>query len=125
MPALNLNAVTLLTTANVAFNSSADTVLYTVPASRRCVLSHAAIVAGADAAVTTVSIGAAGAETDWLALNTLSNLDAANDVVLVRPIPNTTPLTSKSYAAGTVIEARVATSAGGATNTFYLFGYLY
>ena len=31
----------------------------------------------------------------------------------------------KSYAAGTVIKAVVANHAGGATNTLYLFGFLY
>ena len=31
----------------------------------------------------------------------------------------------KSYAAGTVIKAVVANQAGGATNTLYLFGFLY
>lgn len=126
MPALNKNAVTLLSTTTVAFNANADTTLYTVPTGVRCVLSHAVIVAGADAGATTaVSIGADGAETDFLAVNTLSNLDAANDAVIVRPIPNTTPLKSKSYAAGTVIQMQVTNQSGGATNTVYLFGVLY
>lgn len=126
MAALKDKAVSLLSTTTVAFNANADTTLFTVPTGKRCVLSHAVIVAGADAgATTTIAIGADGTETDFLAAHTLSNLDAANDAVIVRPVPNTTPLKSKSYAAGTVIQAQVGTQSGGATNTVYLFGFLY
>lgn len=126
MAALNQNAVSLLSTTTVAFNANADTTLYTVPVGKRCVLSHAVIVAGTDAgATTTFSIGQDGAETDFLAANTLSNLDAANDAVIVMPIPNTTPLKGKSYAAGTVIQAQITNQSGGATNSVYLFGFLY
>ncbi len=123
---LNTKAITLLSTTTVALNADADTTIYTVPVGKRCVLECAVLVAGADAgATTTISIGADGAETDFLAANTLSNLDAQYDAVILRPIPNTTPLKSKSYAAGTVIQAKVATQSGGATNTLYLFGFLY
>lgn len=116
----------LLSTTTVAFNADADTTLYTVPAGVRCVLHYAIVVAGADAgATTTISIGANGTETDWLAVNTLSNLDAQYDAVILMPIPNTTPLKGKSYAATTVIQAQVANQSGGATNTVYLFGHLY
>lgn len=126
MAALNKNAVSLLSTTTVAFNANADTTIYTVPTGVRCVLSHAVVVAGSDAgATTTIAIGADGTETDFIPANTLSNLDAANDAVILRPIPNTTPLKSKSYAAGTVIQAQVGSQSGGATNTVYLFGFLY
>ena len=123
---LDENCIALLSTTTVAFNANADTTLYTVPAGKRCVLSHAITVAGADAgATTTLSIGANGAETDFIPANTLSNLDAQYDVVILMPVPNTTPTKTKSYAAGTVIEAQVANQSGGATNTVYLFGLLY
>ena len=126
MPELNTKSITLLSATTVALNANADTTLYTVPTGKRCVLECAVIVAGADAGATTqLSIGADGAETDWLAANTLSNLDAQYDAVILRPIPNTTPLKSKSYAAGTVIQAQVTNQSGGATNTLYLFGFLY
>lgn len=110
----------------VSFAADTDTVLYTVPPGKRCILSHAIVVAGADAgATTTIAIGQNTAETDFLAANILSNLDAQYDSVVVKPIPNTTPLKSKSYAAGTVIEAQVGSNSGGAVNTVYLFGMLY
>ena len=116
----------LLSTTNVPFDADDDTTLYTVPVGKRCVLSHAIIIAGTDAgASTAISIGQNGAETDFLAANTLTNLDAAYASVIVRPIPNTTPLKSKSYAAATVIKARVSTKSGGDTNTVMLFGTLY
>lgn len=126
MADLKEKACTLLSTTTVSFAANADTTLYTVPTGKRCVLSHAIVVAGADAgATTTLAIGQDTAETDFCAANTLSNLDAQYDTVIIRPIPNTTPLKSKSYAAGTVIQAQVGAFSGGATNTIYLFGTLY
>jgi hypothetical protein len=126
MSALNENAIALLSSTTVALNADADTSIYTVPTGKRCILSHAILVAGADAgATTTISIGANGTETDFIPNNTLSNLDAQYDAVILKPIPNTTPPKNKSYTAGTVIEAKVATQSGGATNTLYLYGMLY
>lgn len=120
------DSVKLLSTTNVAFNVNADTTIYTVPSNRRCVLSFAMVVAGSDAgATTTLAIGADGAETNFVPANTLSNLDAAQDAVIIRPIPNTTPLKNKSYASNTVIQAQVGAQSGGGTNTCYLFGLLY
>ena len=116
----------LLSSTTVAFNANADTTIYTVPTGVRCVLDHAVVIAGADAgATTTVSIGQNGAETDFVAAHTLSSVDAQYDVAILTPVPSTTPLKNKSYAAGTVIEAQVANQSGGATNTIDLFGYLY
>ncbi len=126
MPNLREKADSLLSSTTVAFNADAHTALYTVPIGKRCILTKAVIVAGADAGATTaVTIGANGTETDFLASNILSNLDAANDAVIVMPIPNTTPLKGKSYAAATVIEMAVATQSGGATNSVYLYGTIY
>jgi hypothetical protein len=125
MPDLRENAISLLSVTTVALNANADTDLYTVPPGKRCVLSHALLVAGSDAGATTISIGQDGAETDFIPVNTLSSLDAANDAVIMMPVPNTTPAKIKSYAAGTVIQAQVTNQAGGAVNTLYLFGMLY
>jgi len=125
MAALNLLANTLLSTTTVALNANADTTVYTVPTGKRCILSHAILVAGADAGTTVISIGQDTAETDFIPNNTLSNLDAQYDAVILMPVPNTTPTKTKSYAAGTVIQAKVSSQAGGATNTLYLFGLLY
>lgn len=120
------NVISRLSTTTIALNADGDTVLFTVPSGKRCLLTHAVLVAGADAgATTTLSIGANGAETDFIPANTLSNLDAQYDTVVLQPVPNTTPAKTKSYAAGTVIEAQVANQSGGATNTLYLFGFLY
>jgi len=116
----------LLSSTTVSFAADAHTVLYTVPVGKRCVLHSACIVAATDAGATTaVSIGANGAETDFVGAHVLSNLDAQYDSVWLMPIPNATPVKCKSYAAGTVIEMAVATQSGGAGNTVYLFGYLY
>lgn len=125
MSSLEQLAATLLSTTTVAFNANADTDLYIVPTGKTCMLVCAVVRAGADAgATTTLSIGANGAETDFIPANTLSNLDASGDVVILMPVPNTTPTKTKAYAAGTVIQAQVANQSGGATNTVYLFGFL-
>lgn len=117
--------IALLSSTTIAFNGNGETVLYTVPVGVRCTLFFAEVIAGADAgATTTLSIGQNGATTDFVPANTLSNLDAANDKVIIQPVPNTTPLKGKSYAAGTVIEGTVATQSGGATNTLNLYGKL-
>lgn len=116
----------LLSATTVSFAADADTAIYTVPTGKRAVLHYAVVVAAADAgATTTISIGANGSETDFLGVQTLSNLDAQYDAVILQPVPNATPVKIKSYAAATVIDARVASNSGGAGNTIYLYGTLY
>lgn len=125
MANLRENCCSLLSTTTVALNADADTTIYTVPTGKRCILSHAILVAGADANSTDFSIGADGAETDFIPTQQLDNLDAQYDAVILMPVPNTTPTKTKSYAAGTVIQCKVSNQAGGATNTLYLYGMLY
>jgi len=126
MSYLNEAAATMVSSTTVSFGVNGDTVLYTVPTGKRFVPLFAVAIAGADAgATTTLAIGQNTAETDFLAANTLSNLDVEFDAVILRPIPNTTPLKSKSYAAATVIEAQVGAFSGGVTNIVQLFGILY
>lgn len=126
MAELNTLALTLLSATTVALNANGTTTLYTVPTGKRCILSHALLVLGADAGTSDLSIGQNGATTDFLPVQNLDNGDAQYDVLLLMPVPSATPaLPQKSYAAGTVIEANVANQAGGATNTLYLFGILY
>ncbi len=125
MADLKEGADSLLSVTTIALNANATTDLYDVPAGKTCVLTKAIVVAGADAgATTTITIGADGTETDFLAAQTLSNLDASGDAVILTPIPNATPVKQKEYAAGVNIEAVVANQSGGATNTLYLFGIL-
>ena len=121
---LNENGIALLSTTNVPFDAIAAISLYTVPPGTRLLIDHVKVEAGSDAAATIVSVGQVGALTDFVPNNTLSNLDAQYDVVIIKPIPNTTPLKNKSYAAGTVIQMDVTTAVGGATNAGLLFGTL-
>jgi len=125
MADLKEKSVSLLSTTTVSLAADADTTLYTVPTGKRCILSHAVLVAGADAATTDVSIGQNGATTDFLATTDLGLINAQYDAAILQPIPAANVLLSKSYAAGTVIEMTVSNQAGGATNTVYLFGTLY
>jgi len=128
MSDLEESAIALLSSTTIALDGDTDIPLYTVPTAKLCVLSHAIVVAGEDAgATTTITIGQNGATTDFLASNILSNLDAANDTVILKPIPNTTPLKGKAYVATTVIEATIGANSGGSTtdSTLLLFGILY
>ena len=125
MADLKEKACTLLSTTTVALNTDASTVLYTVPVGKRCILSHAILVAGADCATTDVQIGQNGATTDFIPSTDLGLINAANDVAKLQPIPATNVALNKSYAAATAIEMEVTNQAGGATNTVYLYGMLY
>jgi hypothetical protein len=122
---LKEKSTALLSTTTVALNADADTTLYTVPVGKRCVLTKAILVLGADASTTDISIGQNGAETDFLAVTDLGLINAQYDACILQPIPAANVLLGKSYAAGTVIELQVTNQAGGATNTLYLFGVLY
>ena len=127
MADLRENAITLLSTTTVDLSGAADTTLYTVPTSKRCVITSAVLVVDAAAGDTTISIGADGTETDFVPVTSLAALVAQYDACILQPIPSTTVLLNKSYAAATVIQAQVAIpyTPGGATNTLYLFGFLY
>jgi hypothetical protein len=122
---LKEKAISLLSITTVSFGADGQTTLYTVPVGKRCVLSHASIVAAADAGATTCTIGQVGALTDFVGTQTLSNLDAQYDSVRIQPVPNSTPEKKKSYAAGTIIQMDVGSHAGSAGNTVYLFGFIY
>jgi hypothetical protein len=116
----------LLSTTTVALNAVAQTTLYTVPVGKRLVITKALLIAGASAGDGVLTIGEQGSATDFLAAQTLSNLAAQYDMVILQPVPNATPVLSKSYPAGSIIEADVTTgSSGGATNSMMLFGILY
>jgi hypothetical protein len=116
---------TLLSTTTISLGADGNTTILTVPASRTAVLTKAYLVAAADAGTSTLTIGQAGALTDFLGTQTLSAIDAAGDVGFLCPVPNATTPKIESYAAGTVIKAVVGSHAGSAGNTLYLFGFLY
>jgi polygalacturonase len=118
-----LNGNGMISSTTVSFAANANTILYYVPPNKKLVLTKAVVIAGADAgATTTISIGQSTSTTDFIPANTLSNLDAANDAVILQPIPNTTPLKSRAYPAGVIISCTVGTFSGGATNTVQLYG---
>lgn len=125
MPDLKEKSLSLLSITTVSLAANGDTTIYTVPTGKRCILYGALLVAGADAGTSDISIGQDGAETDFVGVTNLDNLDAQYDSMLLAPVPSATPATLKSYAAGTVIQAQVANQAGGSTNTLYLYGMLY
>lgn len=114
-----------LSSTTITLGADGNTTLYAVPAGKRCVLTKALFIAEADAGTSTLTIGQAGALTDFLGTQTLSAVDAKYDVAILQPVPNATPVIVKSYAAGVVVKAVVGSHAGAAGNTLVLFGYLY
>ena len=125
MSDLRENSCSLLSATTVALNANGTTVLYTVPVGKRCILSHAILVLGADAVTTDIQIGQNAATDDFVAVTDLGLIDAQYDCCILQPIPAANVLLGKSYAAETDIEAEVTNQAGGATNTLYLYGMLY
>lgn len=118
-------SASLLSTTMVALNANADTVLYTVPTGKQCVLIYAVLVVGANASTTDISIGQNGAEANFIPASDLGNLDNQYDSCILMPIPAVNVLKIESYTTGTVIEAQVTNQAGGASNMLYLYGTLY
>lgn len=125
MAALREFAIALLSETTISLAADGDTTIYYVPPDKRCILSHAVLVAGADAGTSDISIGQNGAETDFVGVTNLDNLDAQYDMVLLAPVPSATPATLKTYGSMVTIQAQVSNHAGGATNILYLFGLLY
>lgn len=110
---------------NVALNANATTTLYTVPTGYK--MMPFAIGVKAEANANSTDICAGGNSTsfnDFIPTTQLDNLDADEDMVILQPVPSTTPLKCKVYAAGTVFSVVVSNQAGGATNRFFLLGWL-
>jgi len=112
----------LLSKTTLSLAADGDTALYTVPAGYKIALTKAILVVGSDAGGTTISIGQNGAETEFVATSTLTNLNVDGRYAILTPIPAATPLASRVYSATTVIDARVGSHTGGATNYLYLYG---
>lgn len=129
MSDLREKSIVLLGSASFSVQSTGATTLYTVPVGKRCILDNVKVVCGSAASPTAhVSVGQVGTLTDFIPDTTCTNLAAQYDMIRLVPIPTaTTPLKSKSYAAGTVIQLNVATldADGGTDNTAYLFGTIY
>ncbi len=122
MPDMNEEGISLISTTTVSHAAIAATTLYTVPVGKKFLPDHIKVEAAGDEAVTIVSAGLSTALTDFVPNQTLSNLDAADDMVKVQPIQNATPVKQQVYAAGEIFQVDVTTAVGNAGNTYYLFG---
>lgn len=112
-----------ISTTTVAFDTTGQTTLYTVPTGKIFVPILVVIRAGADAAQTDVTFGRSTALTDWLSTIQLDNLDADGDQVKIELSNANPPTKSKTYAAGVLFQIDVTVAQGGATNYVDLFGY--
>ncbi len=136
MSDLNEEGISLLSTTSVAFNSTGQTTLYTVPVSKTCVITQVVIVIGGDAGETDITIGVTASWDNWAGANgiaggdiALDNMNAANDCLIISPATFiATPAANnilQSYAAASVIKIDVVVGNGNATNTVYVFGFLF
>lgn len=121
------NAIVMLSDTAVANLSVEDeTTLYTVRAGKILILTEAWLrVAGDVGAALEVSIGADATPTDFVASTAGDNLDAAGDVIILKPVPSATPETLKSYAAATVIKFDVIAAGNAVAGRVFLFGFEY
>jgi hypothetical protein len=119
----------LASKAGVDLNTTATEItLYTVPAGKSCILSRCVLRSfSADTVSSTVSIGQAGAATDFLGTQTLTGVTASflTQALTLTNVPNATPVVQVLYAAGTVIVLKtVAAASSACTCTVDVFGYL-
>jgi hypothetical protein len=126
MPYNDVKAAALLSTTAVSdLSSETQTTLYTVPVGYKLILTEAWLeTAGDVGANLVVTIGRSTALTDFVGSTTCSNLDADEDVVILKPVPSATPATNKTYAAGVIIQIDVATAGNAVAGVVYLFGFL-
>jgi len=115
--------VHVLETVNVDFSVVGQTALHTTISGETTVPISAVVRAGADAGATEVTIGKSGEVTDFLNTQTLSNLNASGEMVILQPVPNATPVSLKTYAGEVEIRMNVETADGGAINFVDLLGY--
>ena len=128
MSDLKADCIGLLSSTTLSFQTAAATTLYTVPTGKRCILFGAAVICGTAASTTAViTFGQVGALTDFLGSQTMTNLAAQYDTVWCLPIPNATPVKTKSYAPNTVIQCNVGTAdTDGSTDAIVkLYGMIY
>ncbi len=120
-------ALTLLSITAITDMSNADIqTLYTVPAGKTLILSHAILEVSVDAGDSGVlTIGSGASASDFVGTTNTDNLGADGDCILMMPVPSATPATLKAYAAAAVISLDVATAANAVTGSLYLFGILY
>lgn len=105
-------------------SGTGQTTLYTVPTGKIMIPMGICLVAGADMGASVITAGRSTALTDFLAAQTLGNIDASGDMAWLLPVPNSTPVLLKAYAAGVIFQIDVTTALGGATNYADLFGWL-
>ena len=114
----------LISVTTVSHAAIAAVPLYTVVTGFKFIPDHIKVEAAGDEAATIVSAGLSTALTDFVPNQTLSNLDAADDMTILKPIQAATPVKLQVYAAGEIFSVDVTTNVGNAGNTYYLYGTL-
>jgi len=124
---LNEECMSLLkSVADIDLNSVAFTNLVTVPPDKTMIVSHIVLRnLSATAASAIATLGQSGDKDDFLAAQTLSNINAAGKAAILQPIPNATPVAIVEYTASEIFGIDVTQAAGSAcTCTVDVFGHL-
>lgn len=126
---LRNNAACLLnTTTLTSLAVEAVQELYVVPTGKVCILAFAFLRVNADLGnngEVAIGTGSHSSVSDFVGTTTTDNLNTGNDVILLAPVPSTTPATLKAYAAAAVINLDVVTAGNAVAGNCYLFGFLY
>lgn len=127
MASLREKGIALVSATTITNLSSATaTTLYTVPVGKVFVPTEAWLRCAADVGAALVcSIGRSTALTDFVGSTNGDNLDAANDIMLMKPVPSATPATNKVYAAGIIVQFNVSIAGNAVAGKVFLFGFLY
>ena len=121
------NPILLLSSVDsVNLNSVASTNLYIGPTGKKWTPVYIGLRnLSATAGNAVATFGKSTAKTDFLAAQTLSNLNAAGKAARLMPVPNSTPPAIIEYTAGEIFVIDVTTAAGSAcTCTVDVFGIL-
>jgi len=121
----------LNSTATCNLNATAGTELglYTVPVGKTAII-HSVVMRtfSADTLLAVVTFGHTGTCEEWSGDVTLTGVTAsyAEQVLILQPVPATTPLAKSMFTAGEVFMMEITTAAGSAcTCTIDVFGYLF
>lgn len=127
-PSVSINTVNPLATAIVNLATTGQTLLYTVPATSKLMITDVILVANTAASIVgaaTCSIGSTTPFTQWAALSVLTGFASVGAQISLGQFA--TAVVRQIFSASTAINFNVGTaiSVGTLTATVYLFGNLF
>ena len=114
---------------NLAAVAGTELALYTVPTGKTAII-HTVVMRtfSADCTTAVVTFGhTVGTCEEWSGNVTLTGITAsyAEQVVILQPVPATTPLAKSMFAAAEIFGMEITTAGAASTCTIDVFGYLF